>query len=92
MSSPKEDLIVKDFDGVNSSPDKLEVGSYSPPSNIAPDQLDTKFEASKYETWAYYAYYVGNSGLFMYQWAPIAFQNILAQAAGDSGILYFAGR
>ena len=26
---------------------------------IAPDQFDTRYEASRWEIWAYYAYYVG---------------------------------
>ena len=74
------------------SQEKLEISSNIPPSNVAPDQFEAKYEASKPEIWAYYGYYIGNSGLLMYQWAPIAFQNLISQAAGESGILRFAGR
>lgn len=30
---------------------------------IAPDQFDPKWETTKTEIWAYYAYYIGNNGL-----------------------------
>lgn len=59
---------------------------------VAPDQFDEKFEATKWEIWAYYAYYIGNNGLTLFNFAPTAFQNLLYQAAGDSETLYFAGR
>ncbi|KAH6673698.1 putative autophagy protein [Halenospora varia] len=59
---------------------------------IAPDQFDPKWEADKYEIWAYYSYYIGNNGLTLFNFAPTAFQNLLYQAAGDSEILRFAGR
>ncbi|KAA6412710.1 MAG: MFS general substrate transporter [Lasallia pustulata] len=59
---------------------------------VAPDQFDPKYETSKWEIWAYYAYYIGNNGLTLFNFAPTAFQNLLYQAAGDSEILHFAGR
>ena len=59
---------------------------------VAPDQFDPKYETSKWEIWAYYAYYIGNNGLTLFNFAPTAFQNLLDQAAGDAGTLHFAGR
>ena len=59
---------------------------------VAPDQFDPKYETSKWEIWAYYAYYIGNNGLTLFNFAPTAFQNLLYEAAGDSEILHFAGR
>ena len=44
---------------------------------IAPDQFDPRFETSKYEIWAYYAYYVRNNGLTLFNFAPTAFQDLL---------------
>ena len=60
--------------------------------SLAPDQVDEKTATSKYEIWAYYAYFIGNSGLTLFNFAPSAFQNLLSQAAGDAGILRFAGQ
>lgn len=59
---------------------------------VAPDQFDPHYETSRWEIWAYYAYYIGNNGLTLFNFAPTAFQNILYQAAGDSEMLHFAGR
>lgn len=59
---------------------------------IAPDQFDPQYETSKWEIWAYYAYYIGNNGLTLFNFAPTAFQNLLSQAAGDNEVLHFAGR
>ncbi|KAG9231206.1 putative autophagy protein [Amylocarpus encephaloides] len=59
---------------------------------IAPDQFDPKYETDRVEIWCYYSYYVGNNGLALFNFAPTAFQNLLYQAAGDAGILRFAGR
>ena len=58
---------------------------------IAPDQFIRGYETSKWEIWSYYAYYIGNTGLGLYTFAPTAFQNLLSQAAGDAGVLHFAG-
>ena len=60
--------------------------------HVAPDQFDPHYETTKWEIWAYYAYYLGNNGLTLFNFAPTAFQNLLYQAAGDSGILHFFGR
>ena len=57
----------------------------------APDQFIQGYETSKWELWSYYAYYVGNTGLGPYVFASTAFQNLLSQAAGDAGVLRFAG-
>lgn len=59
---------------------------------VAPDQFDPKYETTPWEIWAYYLYYVGNNGLTLFNFAPTAFQNLLFQAAGDSGTLRFAGK
>ncbi|KAL8715075.1 MAG: hypothetical protein Q9220_001032 [cf. Caloplaca sp. 1 TL-2023] len=59
---------------------------------IAPDQFNPAYETTKREIWAYYSYYIGNNGLTLFNFAPTAFQNLLSQAAGDSEVLYFAGR
>ena len=58
---------------------------------VAPDQFDERYETGKYEIWAYYAYFIGNSGLTLFNFAPTAFQNLLSQAAGTAGVLRFAG-
>ena len=65
-----------------------EAGSEQP---VAPDQFDPNFETSRWEIWAYYAYYIGNNGLTLFNFAPTAFQNLLSEAAGDAGTLRFAG-
>lgn len=48
---------------------------------VAPDQFDEKFETSRHEIWAYYAYYIGNNGLTLFNFAPTAAQNLLYQQA-----------
>ena len=58
---------------------------------VAPDQFDPRFETTKWEIWAYYAYYIGNNGLSLFNFGPTAFQNLLYEAAGDKGVLVFAG-
>ena len=59
---------------------------------VAPDQFIEGYETTKWEVWAYYVYNTGNQGLGLFQFAPTAFQNLLSQAAGDKGVLYFVGR
>lgn len=59
---------------------------------VAPDQFDPKYRTTQTEIWAYYAYYVGNNGLSLFNFGPTAFQNLLAQAASAEGYLQFAGR
>ncbi|KAL1862067.1 hypothetical protein Plec18170_000891 [Paecilomyces lecythidis] len=63
-----------------------------PEQPVAPDQFDDNYRTSKWEIWAYYTYYIGNNGLTLFNFAPTAFQNLLYQAAGDSGVLPFAGK
>ncbi|OAG12210.1 MFS general substrate transporter [Paraphaeosphaeria sporulosa] len=59
---------------------------------VAPDQFDPRYETTRKEIWAYYAYYVGDNGLTLFNFGPTAFQNLMYQASGDSEILHFAGR
>ncbi|KAJ5569617.1 uncharacterized protein N7459_009047 [Penicillium hispanicum] len=59
---------------------------------VAPDQFEEKYRTTRMEIWAYYAYYIGNNGLSLFNFAPTAFQNLLAQAAPTDGLLDFAGR
>ncbi|PYI08205.1 autophagy protein [Aspergillus sclerotiicarbonarius CBS 121057] len=62
---------------------------------VAPDQIDDKYRTTRWEIWAYYAYYIGNNGLSLFidtDFAPTACQNLLSQAAGDQGTLHFAGK
>ncbi|KAI9045842.1 MFS transporter [Aspergillus affinis] len=59
---------------------------------IAPDHFDQDYRTTRWEIWAYYAYYIGNNGLSLFNFGPTAFQNLLYQAAGDGGTLLFAGR
>ena len=68
-----------------------EEGDISDERPVAPDQFDPQYETSQWEIWAYYAYYIGNNGLTLFNFAPTAFQNLLSQAAGDVGTLRFAG-
>ncbi|KAK2766240.1 hypothetical protein FQN54_007756 [Arachnomyces sp. PD_36] len=58
---------------------------------VVPDRLDARYQTTKWEIWAYYAYYIGDNGLTLFNFAPTAFQNLLYQAAGDKEILFFAG-
>ncbi|RKU43284.1 hypothetical protein DL546_006437 [Coniochaeta pulveracea] len=43
------------------------------------------------ELWSYYVYYIGLNGLGPFNFGPTAFQNLLSQAAPESGLLRFAG-
>ncbi|ODQ55929.1 hypothetical protein SAICODRAFT_4149 [Saitoella complicata NRRL Y-17804] len=45
---------------------------------------------TKWEVWAYYLYYVGNSGLGPFNFGPALMQNLLSQAADSNGLLPFA--
>lgn len=63
---------------------------------VAPDQFDERFETTKKEIWAYYAYYIGNNGLTLFNFAPTAAQNLVYEQAvvvggKDNTILKFAG-
>lgn len=68
----------------------------SPPefrfNDLTPEQFDPKYESSTSEFWAYCSWLIGNSSLAMCQFAPVAFQNLLKQAAGTAGILRYLGR
>jgi hypothetical protein len=46
--------------------------------------LDDRFTTSRKELWSYYAYYIGNSGLGPFNFAPSQLQNILSLAASDA--------
>lgn len=59
---------------------------------VGPDQFVAGYETTQWEIWSYYLCYVGNTGLASFYFAPTAFQNLLSQAAGDAGVLNFAGR
>ena len=59
---------------------------------LAHYNLDKKYTTSLSEIWSYYLYLVANSGASLFYFAPTAFQNLLAQAAGETGVLPFAGR
>lgn len=59
---------------------------------VAPDQFIPGYETGRWELWSYYIYYMGNTGLSSFYFAPTAFQNLLYQAAGEKGTLEFAGR
>lgn len=81
---------------------KLAEGNYQPEPSSAPAapplnlpayyDLDKKYTASSPEIWSYYMYLVANSGATLSNFAPTAFQNLLSQAAGDAGVLPFAGK
>lgn len=47
---------------------------------------------TRWEIWTWYAYYIGANGLSLFNFGPTAFQNLLSQAAPESGLLEFAGR
>ncbi|QUC17660.1 uncharacterized protein UV8b_01901 [Ustilaginoidea virens] len=60
---------------------------------VAPPLQDGDVPATgKWEIRSWYLYYVGANGLALFNFGPTAFQNLLAQAAGDAGLVYFAGR
>lgn len=79
-------------DSKNTNPELEPASTVEDVHPIAPDQFDPRFETSKWEIWAYYAYYVGNNGLTLFNFAPTSFQDLLYQAAGKSGFLHFLGR
>ena len=45
-----------------------------------PGPSDTRYQTTKGEIWAYYAYYIGNNGLSLFNFAPTQSQNLLSQA------------
>jgi hypothetical protein len=90
-SAPTEDPPSEKGKPVNFLDSPSSNGSLSD-HPIAPDQFEPRWETSKFEIWSYYAYYIGNNGLTLFNFAPTAFQNLLYQAAGDGTSLFFAGR
>ena len=92
MSSRKMNSLVVDRDAQVDAPEDRTDTCHLHLESIAPSQLDARYEASKYEFWAYCSWYIGNTGLALYQLGPVAFQNLLSQAAGTAGVLRFGGR
>ncbi len=92
LSTSQNESIELDF--LNDANDDIRDNSHlrSQTDDLTPDKFDTKYEASKYEFWAYCSWFIGNSGMALYQFAPVAFQNLLNQAAGAAGTLRFCGR
>ena len=78
---PNKDIEILDSQG----------NTFDEEHPVAPDQFDPKYETAKWEVWAYYAYYVGNNGLTLFNFAPTAFQDLLYERAGDSERLQFLG-
>ena len=37
---------------------------------VAPDQFNPAFETERKEIWSYYAYYIGNNGLTLFNFGP----------------------
>ncbi|KAH6898061.1 autophagy-related protein 22-like protein [Thelonectria olida] len=68
--------------------DASSVGGVVLPATISNEVPTT----SRYEIWAWYAYYIGANGLSLFNFGPTAFQNLLSQAAPESGLLNFVGR
>ena len=59
---------------------------------VAPDTFNPRYKTTRKEIWSWYLYYISSSGLTLFNLAPTAFQNLVSQAAGDAGVLHFAGR
>ncbi|KAI9653669.1 MAG: hypothetical protein M1831_005697 [Alyxoria varia] len=75
---------------VEKEPVTSERPSIPPLAGVADD--DGKYETGRWEIWAYYAYYIGNNGLSLFNFAPAQSQNLLTQAADpDTGLLPFLG-
>ena len=78
--------LPDDFEDLNGVESPLDQRS------VAPDQFLDGYEATKWEIWAFYSYFTGNSGLGLFTFAPTALQSLMSQAVGDSGLLPFAGQ
>lgn len=68
-------LVAQNAPAFDAKPEEL--ARHSTPDDehpVAPDQFDPKFETTRSEVWSYYAYYVGNNGLTLFNFAPTAFQ------------------
>lgn len=103
MSSPRHDATTTSGHGQGAPPLALEDGRSKPTVESLPSreerdvvmpvlQRDEVPTTSKWEIWSWYGYYVGANGVGPFNFAPTAFQNILAQAAAGSNLLHFAGR
>lgn len=107
QSSAPDESHDEDEDSIFHSQSSVELGALIPDDDddgkdnsslefrmkdLAPDQFDPKYEASTSEFWAYCSWFIGNSSMAMCQFAPVAFQNLLKQAAGTAGILRYLGR
>ncbi|KAH8809474.1 autophagy-related protein 22-like protein [Flagelloscypha sp. PMI_526] len=57
--------------------------SQDDPIPKSPSGLETSTTTRRYELWAYYLYYVGNSGLSGFNFGPSQFQNLLYLAGTD---------
>ena len=71
---------------------RADIHSYDVDQQVAPDQFIQGYETTKWEIWSYYGYYVGDTGLTLAIFAPMAMQNLLSLAAGEDGVLPFMGR
>ncbi|RAK73347.1 MFS transporter [Aspergillus fijiensis CBS 313.89] len=91
-SSLKHGLKPINVDSVHELQDSPTDSSGEQEQQRAPDSFDAQYRTTRWEIWAYYAYYIGNNGLSLFNFAPTAFQNLLSQAAGNRGTLNFAGR
>jgi len=96
MSAPAEDPTKGMITPSPDSKPTAEGQEHEEERATAPDQFDDKFTTSRGEIWAYYAYYIGNNGLTLFNFAPTAAQNLLYQQAeavggADNEILFFAG-
>ncbi|KAF2843707.1 autophagy protein [Patellaria atrata CBS 101060] len=93
-SAPANDIkgtpieIADDIDGLH----KHDIEDGDVKWTSAPHTDGNSPEAERREIWSYYAYYIGNNGLSLFNFAPTAFQNLMYQASGDAGVLPFAGR
>ena len=97
MSAPRPEPVdagaMADARVHNDSSSKLEpADALDEDRPIAPDQFDPTYETTRWEIWAYYAYYVGNNGLTLFNFGPTLSQDLLSIAAGDAGVLPFLGR
>lgn len=90
-NSVVEAVHGSDSSGADSSTKHVEsVEELPTPPDVFEDE--GKFETSRLEIWAYYAYYIGNNGLSLFNFAPTQSQNLIAQAADpNTGTLPFLG-
>ncbi len=87
-STPAESYQVNTEDGIDADSETAR----GAPQSVAPDQFVEGYETTKWEVWAYYGYYIGNTGLTLTIFAPMAMQNLMSLAAGEKGTLPFFRR